>query len=222
MQHPYCYEGTEVLLNKEGITIAADLEGFERIMSAERILTLPRQASITAATYRAINKHILQDVYEWAGTYRTVDTGRGDAPFCLAAHIERNMTARFDAIAAEKCLKGLSDEDFARRAAVHVGELNAIHPFLEGNGRTNRAFLKILGRRAGKWIDLARIDPASWNEASRNSFLGADDAMTTVIAGLVAGPAENDPAIAVPTGMRRSRSASPLRRRRGSDRGPNP
>ena len=63
-----------------------------------------------------------------------------------------------------------SPADFVARAAHHISELNAIHPFREGNGRTQRAFLFVLGRQAGHEIDLSKIDPQVWNDASRESF----------------------------------------------------
>ena len=60
------------------------------------------------------------------------------------------------------------------RAADHLSELNAIHAFREGNGRTQRAFLFVLGRQAGHEVDLAQIDPRGWNDASRESFRTGD------------------------------------------------
>ncbi len=80
------------------------------------------------------------------------------------------MTKRFAAINGENNLRGLDAETFAERAAEHIGELNAIHPFLDGNGRALRAFLEILAEQAGHHIDLARVDPRAWNDASARSF----------------------------------------------------
>ena len=106
---------------------------------------------------------------DWAGEYRFVDTGR-TGPFCRAQFIAREMEKRVAAINAEGNLRGLTREQFAERAAEHICELNAIHPFLDGNGRTQRAFLQILGKQAGHDIDLARIDPERWNQASIESY----------------------------------------------------
>src|SRR5271166_3923826 len=79
--HPYCYPGTTVLRNKEDIRDRDELEAFERQHSASRLETLPRSLPISVAGYREIHRYILQDVYDWAGEYRTVDTGR-TGPFC--------------------------------------------------------------------------------------------------------------------------------------------
>jgi cell filamentation protein len=152
MQHPYCYPGTDVLRNKENIRDNVELEAFERTHSADRLETLPRNLPISVAGYREIHRYMLQDVYDWAGEYRTVDTGR-TAPFCKAEFIGRHMDARFAAINAEDNLRGLAPERFAARAAEHICELNAIHCFLDGNGRTQRAFLDALAAEADHKID---------------------------------------------------------------------
>jgi fido (protein-threonine AMPylation protein) len=91
----------------------------------------------------------------------------GDATHFLLAK------ASFDniSIVAVCYLHGLSLHQFAARAAEHISELNAIHCFLEGNGRTQRA---ILAGQAGHAVDLARGDPKAWNAASAKSFHAQD------------------------------------------------
>jgi cell filamentation protein len=183
MEHPYCYPGTDVLRNKEDIRDKEELEAFERQHSADRLLTLPQNLPITIAGYREIHRYMMQDVYDWAGEYRTVDTGR-TGPFCKAKYIARYMDERFAAINAEDNLRGLRPERFAARAAEHICELNAIHCFLDGNGRTQRAFLEILAEQAGHQIDLARIDPRAWNAAATKGYHTQDyGPMQKVIAG---------------------------------------
>jgi cell filamentation protein len=185
--HPYCYPGTDVLRNKEGIRSRDELEEFERLVSARRLETLPRNLPISVAGFRGVHRYMLQDVYDWAGEYRTVDTGR-TGPFCKAKYIARFMDARFAAITAESYLRGLTPHQFAARAAEHICELNAIHCFLDGNGRTQRAFLEILAREAGHVIDLACIDPKGWNTASLKSFHTQDHRlMQWVITSALAG-----------------------------------
>jgi cell filamentation protein len=96
------------------------------------------------------------------------------------------MDARFAAINAENNLRGLSPHQFAARAAEHICELNAIHCFLDGNGRTQRAFLEILARQAGHEVDVACIDPGAWNAASIKGYHTQDyRPMQVVIAGAI-------------------------------------
>jgi cell filamentation protein len=182
MSDPYVYPGTNVLRNKEGIRDADELVAFERMATANRIETLPEDIPITAEGYREIHRHIFQDVYDWAGQDRVVDIARTEDLFCLASYIDRELAKRFAAIQGENSLRGLSADEFAARAAEHLSELNAIHPFREGNGRTQRAFLFILGRQAGYDIDTERISAYAWNEASRESFrTGNSQAMRDII-----------------------------------------
>ena len=187
MSDPYVYPGTDVLRNKEDIRDAHDLEAFERMATASRLETLSSEVPITVHGYREIHRYVFQDVYDWAGEVRAVDIARNDSLFCLAPHIERELAKRFGAIHRENALRGLTAGEFAARAADHICELNAIHPFRDGNGRTLRAFLVALGRQAGHEIELARIDPRAWNEASRQSFRAGDSRpMQRIIAGAMA------------------------------------
>jgi cell filamentation protein len=183
MDHPYCYPGTDVLRNKDDIRDGGDLERLERMASARRLETLPHDLPITVSGFREIHRYMLQDVYDWAGEYRSVDTGR-TGPFCLAKFISSNMEARFAAINAEDNLRGLALDEFAARAAEHMCELNAIHCFLDGNGRALRAFLQILAAQASHEIDLARIEPKAWNAAAIAGYHAQDyRPMHEVIAG---------------------------------------
>jgi cell filamentation protein len=125
--HPYCYPGTDVYRNRENLRDKNELEAFEQQHSADRLLTLPHNLPITVDGYREIHCYMLQDVYDWAGEYRTVTTGRG-APFCKAEFIDAEMDKRFAAINTDDDLRGLTPGEFAERAAEHSCELNAIHP----------------------------------------------------------------------------------------------
>jgi cell filamentation protein len=189
-EDPYVYPGTDVLINKEDIRDRDELEAFERLVTANRMEQLPRRVPITTAGYRQLHRHIFEPVYAWAGQERTVNLARGGSLFCLVPHIAGQMTQRFAAIQAENGLRGLTRAAFAARAAEHLCEINAIHPFREGNGRTLRAFLVRLAEAAGHHIALERIDPADWNSASIGSFQQGDyDAMRRVILGALVEPA---------------------------------
>ena len=174
MSDPYVYAGTDVLKNKEDIRDYDDLHVFERTVSARRMETLPDAFPMTPEGYREIHRYIFQDVYEWAGETRTVDIAKNNSYFCHTPYIDKELDKRFQAINVEKNLCGLSADDFSARASEHLSELNAIHPFREGNGRTMRAFLEMIGEQAGHRVDLQRIAPDEWNSASHESFHKGD------------------------------------------------
>ena len=189
MDDPYLYPGTDVLRNKENIRKKDELEALERLHSADRLLTLPHNLPITASGYREIHRYIFQDVYDWAGVPRTCPLALRNQMFALAPFVESELAKRFEAINAEDNLRGLDAGRFAARAAEHICELNAIHPFREGNGRTMRAFLNVLAKQAGHEIDLTRIDAQAWNVASIEGFFTQDyRPMRDVIAGALVEP----------------------------------
>lgn len=171
---PYLYPGTIVLRNKQNIHDPGELEQFERLMTVQRSREGLPPVEISAEGYRAIHGHLFQDVYDWAGRDRTVELAKDESRFCRPEFIDSELRKRFAAIHAENELRGLTPQQFATRAAEHLSELNAIHPFREGNGRAQRAFLEVLASNAGHKVDLTRIEPNTWNDASVRGFIRGD------------------------------------------------
>ena len=183
---PYVYPGTNVLINKDDIRDPVELERFERALAAQRLREGLPDITLTPKGYCSLHYHLFQDVYAWAGKRRTVDIAKGNDMFCLAVHVERELQRRMEMIRAEKGLRGLNAIKFAERMAEHVSELNAIHAFREGNGRTMRAFIVVAGRQAGHKVAVQRIDKDAWMAASKASFRNGDTTlMREVIASLI-------------------------------------
>src|SRR5262249_3312646 len=84
-------------------------------------------------------------------------------------------------------LGGLSTVDFASQVAVIIGDINYIHPFREGNGRTQLQYLKLLSERAGRPVDLARLGAARWIAASATSHAADYSLMAQLIGDAIAG-----------------------------------
>ena len=78
----------------------------------------------------------------------------------------------FSALAAEKYLVNLEPEVFANRLAHYLSEINAIHPFREGNGRVQRLFISQLAEQAGYTLDYSALDQAELYPVMQESFLG--------------------------------------------------
>jgi cell filamentation protein len=97
-----------------------------------------------------------------------------------------NLTRTLAELAAEKHLKGLDAPAFALRAAQYLGELNSIHPFREGNGRTQREFIRQLAAEAGHRINWGRVGREQMIEASIESHnLGRNSAFAALIASAI-------------------------------------
>jgi cell filamentation protein len=165
-EDPYVYPGTSVLRNRFGLADAADLDRVERLHTTNRSLEPIPRGSFDLVHLRAIHHHLFQDIYDWAGELRTVEISKGSQQFQLRKFIETGMGDVHGRLVRSRFLKGLSAAAFAEQAAVIVGDINYIHPFREGNGRTQLQYLKQLADKAGHRLDLARIEGPKWIEAS--------------------------------------------------------
>jgi cell filamentation protein len=171
----YCIPGTAVLKNKAGITDQDQLDEYEGDFTAIRLLELtqnPVEGSFDLTHLCKIHQYLFQDVYEWAGEVRSVDIIRGESRFCNVRHIQSYSNTVFSAIAAEKYLVNLEPKVFANRLAHYLSEINAIHPFREGNGRVQRLFISQLAEHAGYTLDYSALDQADLYPVMQESFLG--------------------------------------------------
>lgn len=183
---PYCYPDSAVLKNRLDLRDQAELDAFEAMITAQRgEEPLPR-GRLGYAHYRAIHRHLFQDVFAWAGRPRTVRISKGGSMFCYPEHIDAEMTRLFRQLAADAFLRGLAGAEFARRAAHLLAELNAIHAFREGNGRTQLTYLTLLAARAGHPLALERMDPGAMLAAMIVSFNGQEEPLAGLIAELSA------------------------------------
>ncbi len=170
----YCYAPDyTVLKNKAGIEDTHQLERFERLKTINRQRFCLDNIPITYNGYKQIHAHLFQDVYTWTGQPRRVNISKGE-PFAFWQHIDQEMAKRFALINKENNLRGLNVESFAQRAAEHLNEINAIHPFREGNGRTQRIFLQNLAHQAGHELEITRFDQRLWMKASIEGFRNVD------------------------------------------------
>lgn len=178
---PYCYPGTSVLKNRLGLRTQVELDAFEHDMTAQRFDEALPAGRLGVTHYKAIHRHMFQDVYPWAGRFRTVRISKGGSVFCYPEHIVSEMRKVFVDLGQRHHLRGLSTEDFAVQSARFLADINAIHPFREGNGRTQLVFFTLLAIRAGHPLDLERLDPTVFLGAIIESFRASEDALADVI-----------------------------------------
>jgi cell filamentation protein len=183
---PYSYRGTQVLKNIPGIRDAAILKRFETAITAQRADEPLPTGRLTLSHYKAIHRHLFQDVYRWAGRVRTVRITKGTSTFCYPEHIANELRRVFGWLKRQRFLQGRSPEGFARGAAHFLAELNAVHPFRDGNGRTQLAFLALLARQAGHPLALNRLRPGAFLNAVITSFNGDEGPLAAQIGALIA------------------------------------
>lgn len=181
----YCYPGTSVLKNKLDLRSQDDLDAFEAEITAQRAAEPLPSGDMDYAHYCAIHHHLFQDVYPWAGQPRTIRIGKDGNWFCFPEHIDANMGKLFAQLENDNYLLGLNADDFTAKAAVLLAELNAIHPFREGNGRTQLSFLVELSERAGHGLNLDRLDPQAFLRVMIDSFSGSEKPLAHIIGKLI-------------------------------------
>ena len=169
----YCYPGTNVLRNKLNIRDGDILSDAERSISLVRMMELedhPIRGEYDLNHLRMIHRVLLGDIFDWAGELRTVDISKGTM-FCKCDYIESNAAKLFKQLRSENNLVGLQIEDMVSRLAYYLCEINAIHPFREGNGRTQRLFIKQLAFDAGYHLDFTGITDEEMINASVRGFV---------------------------------------------------
>ncbi len=188
-EDPYSDPVTGVLYNKLGLGTAAGLEAAEREITHAALILLdesPVSPSYDLPQLQEIHKRIFGDIYEWAGQIRTVAITKG-AIACLPQYIDSSAAVIFGELHGEDCLRGLRRDAFVGRLAHYLGEVNALHPFREGNGRAQRAFFGQLARDAGFTLAWQHLDPARNVKASAAIMRGDPEPMREMLDALTRG-----------------------------------
>ncbi|MEO1207644.1 MAG: Fic family protein [Pseudomonadota bacterium] len=177
----YVYPGTRVLRNLHDIRDPAKLEAFERQAVRRRIDQPIPVGRFDLQHLQAIHKHLFQDVYPWAGELRRVPLRKNDQQFMPPDRLEAGMADVHRRLTKDDLLRGLDDRQFSEQAGVIIGDINHLHPFREGNGRTQLCYLRELGRVGGHQVEFSRIDKERWIEASIASHMGDYGPMQSAI-----------------------------------------
>ncbi len=156
-----CYPGNTVLVNKLGLKNQEALDQAEKVAVTLRSVEIEQAENgqpFTFGFYCGLHRTLFQDLYDWAGTLRAVDLSKKGTHFTAAASLERSGTLKFQRLQEMNEFHGLSQSEFVRETAEFYNDLNLLHPFREGNGRTQRLFFTLLIRRAGYDIRFADCD----------------------------------------------------------------
>jgi cell filamentation protein len=163
---PYCYPGTDVLINRENIRDQKTLAQFESQTASTEIARLaikPIQGPFDSRRLQETHRRIFGNVYPWAGEFRqgigmmTKERSGFVVTYGPSENVPASLASTFAALKAENELRDLDDLKFVSRQAYFYSELDAIHAFREGNSRTLRAFTSDLAQAAGHRLDWARV-----------------------------------------------------------------
>ncbi|WP_131810060.1 Fic family protein [Mycolicibacterium mucogenicum] len=166
----YVYAGTDVLVNRLNIRDGGQLGHLEGTLVAVRTIELlVGGASIPdgldGSQLRGLHNHLAQDLYPWAGKYRSVPIGKKWSQFAPIDAIDA-CVARAAAIAAETDWPATSDDEFAEQAAAVYAWLNYAHPFRDLNGRTTRLFMDEVAAQANREFNYGKISSDIWIQRS--------------------------------------------------------
>jgi len=163
---PYLWPGTDCLRNLLGIRDREEFNKAQHELVRARRLQLDETVlpgDYDTAHLQAFHRFLFQDVFDWAGQFRQGDISKDGMQFCPAGELTERLDAVFARVAARGHFVGTPWEPFVGGFAALYGDLNAIHPFREGNGRTQRAFLRQLAADAGwtvAWGSVGRFENA--------------------------------------------------------------
>lgn len=170
----YFFQGTNVLLNKQGIKNQFVLENYERIIASDKIISLaqkPIPGNFSIGHMKKIHKFIFDRIYPFAGEVRQEGISKGNTQFAHPNYIDAASKEIFNKLKAERFLRGKSFDEFCERASYYYAEVNMLHPFREGNGRTQRELFRLLGMRNGFNIDWSLVGSEEIVNASIASVL---------------------------------------------------
>ncbi|QOL35474.1 Fic/DOC family protein [Bifidobacterium lemurum] len=175
---PYLIAGTQVLRNLVGATTMEDLRRAESELCVSRAMQLHAhlpKAQGTISQLQWIHHVLFQDIYDWAGAIRTVDIAKGEGlPFQPLAFFNTGVAYCEQMLREDNLLQRLSRDIFVKRLSVHYNNFNILHPFREGNGRTQRVFWDIVARDAGWHLDWGLVT-GERNDQASIAGMQADD-----------------------------------------------
>ena len=168
----YVYPGTNVLINKFDCRDEEKLREIEALSTGGNLAYLqlhPIKGKFDFKHLKKIHYFIFQDMFEWVGKIRTVDIGKNNL-FCRVQFIETYAESVFGDFYSS-CFDTRADrKEFIKVFAKHYADMNALHPFREGNGRAQREFSRELCYECGYVLDLTQTSHEEMLEASIQSF----------------------------------------------------
>ena len=149
-QSKYCYRDSSVLINRFGIRDPKQLKALEADITSIRqseMLTDPVGGRFSSRQLCMIHRRLFGDIYPFAGHFRREDIQKGETRFLAYGEIPEKLKSLLTQLRAENYLSDLEKTELAEKSAYYLAELNYIHPFREGNGRTIREFMRLLYRK---------------------------------------------------------------------------
>ena len=183
----YCYKNSDVLINKLNIVDEQIFYKVERLYSGLRqseLLNKPLEGKLDFDHLKAIHHYLFQDLFYWAGKIRTVAIAKGNL-FCLPQYIETYAKDIFSRLKKDNYFQGTSNEEFIDGITNLLADINALHPFREGNGRAQREFIRYVGLKNGYGFDWSKVSAEENIAASYESANGNNEKLRSIISNII-------------------------------------
>jgi cell filamentation protein len=167
---------TGILRNFADITDREVLIFFESAAVAKRLQELfdnPIKIKGIESLF-AIHRYLFQDIYSWAGKKRIVEISKDGKQFFPTTHFENAYRFIDTLISDFKNIRRNEKQKLAEKLAEILDNLNYLHPFREGNGRTQREFLRILALEKGLTLNLNPPDNKSIYDQYMQGTINSD------------------------------------------------
>jgi cell filamentation protein len=134
----------------------------------------------------SIHRHLFQDIYVWAGQIRTVEISKGGKPFFSLSYFHRAFPYIDSLIAEYRQIDRGNKPALARKLAEILDHINYLHPFREGNGRTQREFLRLLALEKGLKLNLNPPDNINTYQRYMSGTVNGDvETLAALIADII-------------------------------------
>lgn len=176
-QSIHCYKGTDILINKFNIRNQNVLDKIDADITRKNIAYLnmyPIKGNFDLIHLQNIHSAIFKDIYPFAGRIRDEIISKGTT-FALPQYINSSSNELFKNLKNENYLLNKNIDEITNRLSYYMSEINAIHPFREGNGRSNREFIRTLGAKCGFYIDWSRLSKEDLLSASIRAMYNTDN-----------------------------------------------
>lgn len=171
-EDPYLIPGSTCLTNLLGITDTQRLSEAEAEISSAalaELIAVPVAPTFDLHHLCVIHQHLFGDIYSWAGQLRKTEISKGGKLFLPYRLIEEAAEAIFESLHRENLLLGLDQKQFTTRAAYYLGRINVVHPFREGNGRTQRVLLDQVAELSGYGFEWSSVSGELMAQACRDA-----------------------------------------------------
>jgi cell filamentation protein len=121
-----------------------------------------------------IHRHLFQDLYVWAGKKRIVEISKNGKQFFPTSYFDNAFKYIDQLIAEYKKIPKDNTKLIAEKLAEILDTVNYLHPFREGNGRTQREFLRLLALEKGLKLNLNPPDNKSVHERYMKGTIESD------------------------------------------------